>query len=136
VRQSERLHKLGEVAGSGVEDPGMRAAAWEDYRACPRKVLLPDLRGITEGAGALAFRSPRWFWAGTELLAMVLVNSSAASAVEPSEQDYGPSKDRDRCLNLGGSGRSRTAVGGAALDPIIEAHPDPCHDARTQATTL
>ena len=34
---------------------GMRAAALEDYRARPREVLLPGLRGDYRGAGAFAF---------------------------------------------------------------------------------
>src|ERR1700730_18367124 len=46
----------------------------------------------------------RWCWS----------TSCCLSAVEPSEQDLCPRRDRDRCLNPGGSGRR-------LLDPIIEA---------------
>jgi transposase len=50
----------------------MRAAALEDYRARPRKVLLPGLRGDYRGAGA-PHPIPRGF-AGPGLPTMVLVN--------------------------------------------------------------
>src|SRR6516164_3914798 len=49
----------------GIEDPGMRTAALEDYRAYPRKVLLPGLRGDHRGAGALPSDPARLCRAGS-----------------------------------------------------------------------
>src|SRR6266481_8651403 len=81
----------------------MRAAALEDYRARPREVLLPGLRGDHRGAGALTSdparlcrAEPAGDGAGQQV--------PAASAVEPPEQDLCPGRDRDRCLDTGGSG--------------------------------
>src|SRR4029077_2059560 len=99
-----RQRAAAQARRGGVEDPGMRAAALEDYRACPREVLLSGLRGDYRGTGALA-SDPAWLCrtepagdgAGKQIL--------AASAVEPPEQDLRPRRDRDRCLDAGGSGR-------------------------------
>ena len=99
-----RQRAAAQARRGSVENPGMRAAALEDYRARPREVLLPGLRGDHRGAGALPSdpaRLCRTEPAGDGAVRQV----PAASAVEPSEQDLRPRRDRDRCLDAGRSGR-------------------------------
>src|SRR6202165_1851989 len=94
----------------------MRAAALEDYRACPRKVLLPRLRGDHRGAGALASDPARFCrtepagdGAGQQVPADQPLNrQSKTYAREGIEIDVSTLADRvGACV--------------VALDPIIEA---------------